>query len=149
MWCSKSFFRSFFKNLRYPIQNFDLNTREAFHFDIEARFCSLNVQRLSHVYCKYERQKFERRVSKYYPEQCFYLTDRNMEQIVDLQRMIDKKKTRFRLFIWVRPVLPETKFVRGALEDCPVWDKICKIVTNHPHSLSVGQWQKICIVDRR
>ena len=103
----------------------------------------MNVQRLSHVYCKYERQKFERRVSKYYPEQCFYLTDRNichylMERMIDLQRMIDKKKHVF-VYSVEFVQLPETNFVRSALEDCSVWDKICKIVTKHPHSLSVGQ----------
>ena len=57
----------------------------------------MNVQRFRHVYCKYERQKFERRVSKYYPEQCFCLTGRDichylMEIMIDLERMIDKKK---------------------------------------------------------
>ena len=138
----------------YPIPNFDPNTRESISFDIESRFCSMNVQKLGHVYCKYERQKFERRVSKHYPEKCFCLTGRDichysMERMINLKRMIYKKKTRFRLFSWVRPVLPATNVVRGALEDCPVWDKICKIGTNHPHLLSVGQWQKICSADRR
>ena len=27
--------------------------------------------------------------------------------------------------------------------DCPVWDKICKIVRNHPHLLSVGDDIKV------
>ena len=37
----KSFFRSFFKNLRYPIPNFDPNTRKSILFDIESRFFSI------------------------------------------------------------------------------------------------------------
>ena len=32
-------------------------------------------------------------------------------------------------FLMVGP-LPRTNFVRGVFEDCPVWDKICKIATN-------------------
>ena len=33
--------------------------------------------------------------------------------------------------------LPRTNFDCVAFEDCPVWGKICKIVTNHPFFLSI------------
>lgn len=35
-------------------------------------------------------------------------------------------------------ILPGANFVRGACEDCPVLDKICKIATNQLDLLSVG-----------
>ena len=39
------FFRSFFKNLRYPTPNFDPNTRESISSDIESRFFSIKMFR--------------------------------------------------------------------------------------------------------
>ena len=44
--------------------------------------------------------------------------------------------------------LPGTNFVSGAFEDCPVSDKICKIATNHPHLLSVGDETKFVLLVR-
>ena len=104
----------------------------------------MNVQSLSHVYRKYERQKFERRVSKYYPEQCFYLTDRNichylMERMIDLQRMIDKKKHVFVYSVEFVQFYPAQILFAAPFKIVPYGTKFFKIVTNHPHSLSVGQ----------
>ena len=55
-----------------------------------------------------------------------------------LQQMIDKKKHSFVYLLDFVQFLPGTSFV-----DCSVWDKICKIVTNHPHLLSVGDDRKL------
>ena len=59
-----------------------------------------------------------------------------------LQQMIDKKNTF--LFIWwiLSSFLPRTNVVHSAFEDCPLWDKVCKIATNHPHLFSVGDDRK-------
>ena len=62
---------------------------------------------------------------------CHYL----MERIIDLQQKKKwlTRKTPFHLFSRFCPVFPRTNFVHSAFEDCLVWEKICKIVTNHPH----------------
>ena len=51
--------------------------------------------------------------------------------------MIDKKNTFVYLLDFVQ-FLSGTRFV-----DCLIWDKICKIVRNHPHLLSVGDDSKV------
>ena len=68
---------------------------------------------------------------------CHYL----MERIMDLQQ---KKKHDWQgrhLFICLVDFvqfLPKTNFVHSAFEDCLIWGKICKIMTNHAHLLSLG-----------
>ena len=47
------------------------------------------------------------------------------ERIMALKQMIDKK-THFCLSYSILPFFPRANFVRGAFEDYPVWDKICK-----------------------
>jgi len=58
------------------------------------------------------------------------------------------RKTHFRLLSQFFPVLPGISFVGGAFEDCLVSDKICKIATNHPHLLSVGDETKFVLLVR-
>ena len=48
--------------------------------------------------------------------------------------MIDqKKKNDFVYLIDFVQFLPAAKIVCGTFEDQPVLNKICKVVTNHPH----------------
>lgn len=58
-----------------------------------------------------------------------------------LQQMIDEKNT-FLFVSRICPVFTRANFVLGTFEDCPVWDKVCKIATNYHHLLSVGYDRK-------
>ena len=49
--------------------------------------------------------------------------------------MIDKKKSDVFILLgdFVQVLNPGQIFLGVAFKDCPVWGKICKIMTNHPH----------------
>ena len=61
-----------------------------------------------------------------------------MERMMALQQMICKKNT-----VDFVQFLRGANFIKSVFEDCPVWGKICKIATNHPHLLSVGDDREI------
>ena len=54
-----------------------------------------------------------------------------MERTMALQQINDwQEKHVFVYLVDFVQYLPWTNFVRGVFEDCPVWDKICKIAAN-------------------
>ena len=59
-----------------------------------------------------------------------------------LQQMMDKKNILVKIFSRFCPVFTRTNCVFGSFEDCPVSDKIFKIMANYSHLLSIA-------VDRR
>ena len=66
---------------------------------------------------------------------CLYLVERKLA----LQQMMDKKNT-FLVKIFSRfcPVFTLDKLCFWLIEDCPVSDKIFKIMANYPHLLSIA-----------
>ena len=59
-----------------------------------------------------------------------------------LRQMIDKKKHFFIYLLDFVQFLPGMSFV-----DCPTWDKICEIMTKHPHLLTIGDDSKVTSVN--
>ena len=56
------------------------------------------------------------------------------------------RKTHPCLFSWFCPVFTQDKFCPRRLWRFPVWDKICKVETNHPNLLSVGDERKFVLI---
>ena len=56
------------------------------------------------------------------------------------------RKTHPCLFSWFCPVFTQDKFCPRRLWRFPVWDKICKVETNHPNLLSVGDDRKFVLI---
>ena len=55
------------------------------------------------------------------------------------------RKTHSCVFTWFCPVFNQNKFCPQCLWRFPFWDKICKIKTNDPHLLSIGDDKTICL----
>ena len=72
---------------------------------------------------------------------CHYL----MERIMALRKSLTRK-TPFCLFHWFCPVFTRGKFCLQQLEDCPISGKICNIVINHPHLLSIDDDRKFVYI---